>query len=301
VFPFHTHGRTRLAAVAAAFVALLAAAFGCGASASRSAGTTPTSPHGSWWRPGSQRIAWQWELAHPLQLGNTIDMGLETRTSSGAPAGDPTVYDIDGFDTPASTVAALHRRGAHVICYIEIGAAEDYRPDYGRFPRSSLGKPVEGYPDERYLDIRDERVAALIKARISMCHQKGFDAVEPDIDDSYSDPTGFPLTEADNIAHDRALAGYAHSLGMAWGQKNGDADAEFSAELQPTADFLLDEQCFEYGTCDVVAPPYSLAGKPVFEAEYNLPVADFCAQANSRNFNSVRYDVQLDGSRQPCR
>ena len=62
------------------------------------------------------------------------------------------------------------------------------------------------------------------------CAAKGFDAVEPDIDDSYTDSDRLPHHRGkQNIRYDRTLGAYAHSLGLAWGQKNGDNDPEFSA------------------------------------------------------------------------
>jgi len=254
-----------------------------------------------WWHPGSAPIEWQWELDHPLHLSSPKDMGEGATTPSGNPAGNPTVYDIDGFQNPASTVAALHRAGDRVICYIEVGAAENYRPDYHEFLTRDLGKKVPGYPAERYLDIDSVRVRRIIEARIAMCHRKGFDGVEPDIDDSYSDDTGFTITEAANVAYDLALAAYAHHLGLAWGQKNGDNDPHFSRLVEPRADFLLDEQCFQYATCGIVAPPYLRARKAVFEVEYSLPRSRFCAQANGLEFNSMKMNVALAGGRQPCR
>ncbi len=87
----------------------------------------------TWWRPPAA-LSWQWELDHPLDLSSAADMGTGVSTYVGTPAPDPTVYDIDGFDNPAATVSALHARGDHVICYIEVGAAENYRPDYAQFP-----------------------------------------------------------------------------------------------------------------------------------------------------------------------
>ena len=261
----------------------------------------PPAGRPAWWHPGAAAIEWQWELDHPLNLHSRSDMGLGAVLLSGRLAGDPTVYDIDGFDNSAATVAALHRAGDRVICYIEVGAAETYRPDYRSFPARDLGRRVPGYPQERYVDIGDPAVRRLIEARISMCARKGFDADEPDIDDSYADRTGFRITEAENLVYDIALAGYAHRLGLAWGQKNGDADPAFSRSLEPYADFLIDEQCFQYGTCSIVTPPYRRAGKAVFEVEYTLPRSRFCAAANRDGFDSMRMSVALAGGRQPCR
>lgn len=251
-----------------------------------------------WWQPGSTPIAWQWVLAN---LASASDMGTGVRTASGAAAPNPTVYDIDGFSNSAATVAALHARGNRVICYLEVGAAEDYRPDYDQFPAAALGNGLSGYPSERYLNITNPQVAATIKARIAMCAGKGFDAIEPDIDDSHANQTGFPITEAENIAYNRNLAAYAHSLGLGWGQKNGDNDVQFSQALEPTTDFALDESCYEFDTCTAAFGPYLNAHKAVFEVEYKLPTSGFCPRANSQNLNSEKQTVGLSGGREPCR
>src|SRR4051794_10561576 len=63
------------------------------------------------------------------------------------------VYDVDGFETTAAEVAALHADGRHVVCYVDVGTAEDFRPDYSSFPSSVLGRK-NGWPGERWLDIR---------------------------------------------------------------------------------------------------------------------------------------------------
>jgi hypothetical protein len=137
-----------------------------------------------WVPPSGVNLPWQWELDHPLNTSNPSDMGTGVRLPNGQPAPDPVVYDIDGFDNPASTVTTLHGIGAHVICYIEVGAAETYRADYSHFPKAVIGRTVPGYPAEKYIDIRSSAVVSIIEARISMCAGKGFDAVEPDIDES---------------------------------------------------------------------------------------------------------------------
>jgi hypothetical protein len=261
----------------------------------------PSSPPTGWWHPGAAPISWQWELDHPLRLHNASDMGTNATLPDGKRAPVPAVYDIDLFINPASTVKGLHQRGDKVICYMEVGAAENYRPDYHEFPKSVLGKKVPGYSAERYLDINAPVVRRIIERRIAMCAAKGFDGVEPDIDDSYTDNTGFHITETQNIAYDRTLAAYAHARHLAWGQKNGDSDTRFSRQVERFADFLLDEQCFEYGSCGTVTPPYIKAKKAVFEVEYNLPRSRFCARADRDDFNSQRMNVALAGGRQPCR
>jgi hypothetical protein len=217
----------------------------------------------------------------------------------GQPAPDPVMYDIDGFDNTAATVAALHAAGKHAICYIESGAWEDYRPDAGQYPASVLGNAMDGYPSERYVDIRSAAVVALVQARVKMCADKGFDAVEPDIDDSYQEPTGFPITQADNVKFNTTIANYAHSLGLSMGLKNGN-EPSFAAAMEPAVDFVLTEQCFQYGECGSYKP-FTNAGKAVLSVEYNVGVGSFCPQANTLGFNAVKQNVNLAGGRTPCR
>ena len=251
-----------------------------------------------WWVPPAA-LEWQWEIDHPLSLSSASDMGTGVSTYLATPAANPTVYDIDGFDNSATTVAALRNAGDHVICYIEVGAAENYRTDYSEFPTADLGRSMPGYSAERYININDPAVVSIIEARISMCAAKGFNAVEPDIDDSYTDDTGFAISKAENIAYDRTLAAYAHGLGLSWGLKNGD-DSTFASALEPTSDFVIDEQCHQYNTCGAFTS-YVAAGKAVLEVEYNLAASSFCPAANAANEDAMLMNVNLKGGRTPCR
>ena len=114
--------------------------------------------------------------------------------------------DLDLFDIRTSTVAALKRQGKHVICYMSAGSWESWRPDAKAFPPSVRGKPLAGWPGERWLDIRQLSVlAAPMRARLDLCKSKGFTAVDPDNVDGYETDTGFPLTKADAVTYLRFL------------------------------------------------------------------------------------------------
>ncbi|MFE6994137.1 endo alpha-1,4 polygalactosaminidase, partial [Streptomyces pharetrae] len=90
------------------------------------------------------------------------------------------------FENTAADVARLHRDGRRVICYVNVGAWEDFRPDRDAFPRSVLGRP-NGWHGERWLDIRRVSVLRpLMERRFDMCRDKGFDAVEPDLMEGYA-------------------------------------------------------------------------------------------------------------------
>ena len=318
----------RTAITVAGLCLLSAVACGAGATALSATGhgTDPRAAsggaHRSWWHPTDSGPGdgpeFQWELDHPLNPRSASDMGIGARNAAGRTAGDPTVYDIDGIDNPASTVAALHRRHDKVICYIEVGAAGNYYPAAEEHLRVTyyaqlavardLGARVPGYP-ERYLNINARSTLRIVESMIrQQCAAKKFDAVEPDIDDSYTDSTGFRITEKQNEGYDKALGAYAHGLGLAWGQKNGDNDPAFSRALEPTTDFLLDEECNFYRTCGIVAPPYLRARKLVLDAEYTgdwgpnvrADLRRFCAADKAARMDGTLFAAALAGGRNPC-
>jgi hypothetical protein len=281
-------------------------------------GPGPGSPK-TWWHPAASGPnhgpEFQWMLDHPLNTRDAADMGGAGRTGGAG----PTVYDIDGIINPASTVRDLHRLHDKAICYIEVGAAGNYYSAAAEgVPVSyfaqlkaagDLGRGVPGYP-EYYLDINAPSTLRIIEAMIrQQCFAKGFDAVEPDIDDSYTDTAGFTITEAENIRYDKILGVYAHSLGLAWGQKNGDNDPRFSAALEPSTDFLLDEECNFFRTCGTVTTPYVKAGKLVLNAEYTddwggdaaRDLGKFCGYDASHHIDGTLFTNSLAGPRYPCR
>lgn len=255
--------------------------------------TTIAPPSGSYWIPGNQLIEWQWELDHALNLSSQTDVPLVNA-----------VYDIDGFDNPASTVTSLHNQGDHVICYIDVGTYEPGRSDSSQFPSGLLGNGVSGWPGERWLNTSSSgpyysTLQAIMTARFKTCHDKGFDAVEPDNIDGSENNTGFALTNAQSIAYAKWFASAVHSFGMSVAQKNF---VDQSAALVGSFDFVINEQCSQYGECNSLAP-YPNANKAVFEAEYTpTSTSSFCPAANAANRNAVLFNINLDGkTRVSCR
>jgi hypothetical protein len=234
---------------------------------------------GAWWQPPA-KLTFYWQLQGALKTS--------------VPA---SVYDVDGFETSAAEVTALHAADRHVVCYIDVGTAEDFRPDYSEFPKSVLGRS-NGWPGERWLDIRQlSIIEPIMTARFQMCREKGFDAVEPDNMEGAFNKTGFPITPAQQLTYDLWVADEVHSLGMAVLQKN---DAEQSAEQEPYFDGVLTEQCNEYSECSDFEP-YLLAGKPVINAEYKLKTARFCAADEAAGIIGARFNLALNGKRfEPC-
>ncbi len=272
--------------------------------------SVPHAQASSWWTPSLGNQPWQWELSHPLRLSNARDMGTDDKLPNGTHAPDPVIYDIDGIINPKSTVAALHAQGKHVVCYIEVGAAGNYysaadeglSTTYYDQLRSAgvFGRKVPGYP-EYYLNIRSPATVSVIESMIAkQCAAKGFDAVETDIDDEYTDNSGFALTKGVEEQYMTTLAIYMHGLGLGWWIKNPDDTGDgYASDMYPLADAVLTEQCNQYATCGLLSA--YLGHKAVFDAEYHLKTSSFCSTDDRRGFNGAKFNVGLTGIRKPCR
>jgi hypothetical protein len=225
------------------------------------------------------------------------------------PYRDVEMYDVDGFETTAKRVASMHAAGVKAVCYIDAGTYERFRPDADKFPKALLGRK-NGWPGERWLDIRllqrrHSILRSIMDRRLDMCRRKGFDMVELDNVDGYTNKTGFALSAADQLFFDATLANDVHRRGMSVLQKN---DNEQIPKLLPYFDGALNEQCNQYRECTTRQngrfglDQYIDAGKPVFQAEYKLAPRRFCDADNANDFNGVRFDLRLDDKRfQPCR
>lgn len=182
------------------------------------------------------------------------------------------VMELDGFDTPASVVSALHDLGKRAVCYIDVGTWENWRPDATRFPSDVLGKPDSGWPGERWLDIRKLSVLLpIMRSRFAMCKRKGFDAIDPDNVDGVENDTGFPLTVREQLRYDRAIAAAAHADGLSVALKS---DADEASALEPSFDFVVNEQCAQYDECSELEP-FVHHKKAVYDIEYTSSLS-FC-------------------------
>ncbi|MDY6972234.1 MAG: endo alpha-1,4 polygalactosaminidase [Thermodesulfobacteriota bacterium] len=128
-------------------------------------------------------------------------------------------------------------------------------------------KTLEGWPDERQLDIRRlYLLGPILKSRLGLALRKGCDGVEPDNGDGYTNSTGFPLTFQDQLNFNIWLADEAHARSLPIGLKN---DLGQINELLCYYDWALNEQCFQYNEW-YLPVPFVNAGKAVFGVEYEL-------------------------------
>jgi hypothetical protein len=223
------------------------------------------------WRP-RLRTTWHWQIegkiTRPFFPVTMYDIDLEDAVPSRR------VRRVPGFGEVvwkkglnAGIVGRLHRAGKIVICYVDTGAWENYRPDAGLFPRAVIGNR-SGWPGERWLDIRRSawsRFAPIMWARFQLAAEIGCDGVEPDQNNPVGNDPGFPIT----LAHEKAwyleVARQAHARGLSVGMKNG--VEVLDRALVRAFDWALNEECLYYHEC-LFQEPFIKARKAVFHTEY---------------------------------
>ena len=265
---------------------------------------------GACWHP-ALNARWQYQLQGVAAYASTggINVGISATPFTGGAAVSPSVFDIDlyvdqaisGNNTTFNTAAlsAIHAAGKKAICYLSAGTWENWRVDANQFPASVLGNK-NGWPGEKWLDIRQTSILLpIMEARVQKCAQAGFDGVEWDNVDGYSNRTGFPLTAADQLTYNASLANLAHKYGLTVALKN---DVEQVPDLASYFDYAINEQCQQYNECTSYSTNFINAGKTVFQVEYKLHLDKFCPQANSANRNAILKDFDLfDTPYTPCR
>lgn len=244
--------------------------------------TSNLTPETDWWHP-TVGLTWQWQID---------DLDIDTSIEAD-------VYDVDLY-VDQTIIDELHAKGRKVICYMSVGSWEDWRPDKDAFPPEVLGKDYEGWKGERWLDIRQiDKLAPIMLARLDLCKAKGFDAVEPDNMEIYTNDTGFPLTYDDQLQFALWLADESHKRGLAIGVKNAQDQVK---DLLSHFDFAITEDAFYYGWAKDMLP-FIESGKPLFAAEYtDLPgdFAAFCAQSKQLNFSTILKKRGLDAWLETC-
>lgn len=222
---------------------------------------------------------WNWQLNGTLNSSYNVN-----------------VYDVDLFETTAATITSLKASGKKVICYFSAGSAENFRPDYGSFLSTDIGKPLNGWPGERWLDVRSQNVLDVMESRLILAQSKGCDGVEPDNVDSQIQDTCFSATANDQLAFNRAIANSARSKGMSVALKN---DPNQVTALVSYYDFAVTEQCYYYNECSAYFP-FSASGKPIFNAEYDVSYRSnpaqnaLCTYSNANSIKTIVFALGLD-------
>jgi hypothetical protein len=296
----------------------------------QSAGCAPAvacSGHGCWFPATNSR--WQYQLqAARNKAGDClfistggINVNITGTSFTGVGPVSPGVFDIDFQTDGACTggtisqengaaVAAIHAKGAKAICYIDAGGAESFRPDFPAYQTFNdncggclFGRPIGGFRNEFWLNINNNQgqrdfILGQISQRLDHCKTDGFDGVEMDVVDAWSNRTGLTITPDTQLLFNTALANLAHTKGLTVALKN---DVEQIPDLAPYFDYAINEQCQQYSECGNYTT-YFAPTKAVFQVEYKLSTSKFCPQANTDNRNAILKSFDLfDTPWTPCR
>jgi cysteinyl-tRNA synthetase len=101
----------------------------------------------------------------------------------------------------ADEIAALQATGKQVLAYFEIGAIEEYRPEWSQVPADLKLGPVDGWPDEQYVKYWDERWWPIVQGRLDRALAAGFTGCYLDMVVTYEEiPANAAGTNRDDLA-----------------------------------------------------------------------------------------------------
>jgi hypothetical protein len=204
-------------------------------------------------------LTWQWQITGKVDTSHDVE-----------------VYDVDVFDLTDAVREQLEADGRIVLCYFSAGSYEPWRDDADQFPPEAIGRPLDGWPDERWLDHTHPRVRAIMQDRLDTAAAWGCDGVEPDNVTAHHNRTGFGLNATEQLDYNRFLADEAHLRGMAVALKN---DVEQVGDLIDWFDLTVNEECAAYDECNTLRP-FVKADKAVLHTEYVDDWSDARARAD---------------------
>lgn len=249
-------------------------------------GPIPCQGSNCWYPPhldsAGKPMRWDWQIQ--------VDANHPLTQRTGSAAVD--MYDIDGFNTTASTVSTIKTTWVantyahpHVTCYLDLGTWEDFRPDAqawtfgaGSVPQL-VGNVLGNYSNEHWIDVRGiSAMNTLVQNRIEQqCASKGFDTVEIDNIDGWDAVTksGFLLTMEDAEAWLADLANRIHNLGMTVLWKN---EPYLTYWALPRFDGVLNEECYHYKECTAVQDAGTMTNPACNLTDKKCGYDDFVAQ-----------------------
>lgn len=240
----------------------------------------------------TEKTYWTPEVGDLLQIqyaDEPLDLSVEAY-----------VFSIDLFESSQEAINKLHGQGKHVICYINTGAWEEYRPDADAFPESVIGRDYEGWPGEKWLDIRHfERFEDIMLARFDLAEKKDCDGIDADNMQNFEEETGFTISANDQLAYNIWLSEQAHQRGLSIGLKNNPQQVD---DLLEYFDWSLIEDCHFYDWCDM-QQPFINSNKPVFQVEYTDnfgSIDDFCSHSSRLGYSGMLKNRDLDAWVQYC-
>ena len=196
---------------------------------------------------------------------------------------------VDLFDASTSRISALKRQKKQVICYFSAGSSENWRPDFKKFPASALGRPLDGWAGERWIDYRNATVVKIMRDRIALARSKGCQGVDPDNIDGHRNQTGFSLHSRNQRDFIEKLSASARAAGLKIGLKNS---PETAWDLERLTDFVVVEECSKYQECSSYKA-FQNNGKPIYQIEYRSKSTSLCADASRRGASLIFSNMDL--------
>jgi hypothetical protein len=222
-----------------------------------------------------------------IQLSGALDTSL-----------DVDVFVAD-FQTDTAVIRGLHDAGRIVMCYFSAGTAEEFRDDWERFPENALGAELPDYPNERFVDVRDDTVRAIMEDRVIAAEAAGCDGIHPSGLAVFGASTGLDFDRAAQLDYNRWLAETVHARGLSIGLVDG--DTSLAEALVADFDWTVVWSCL-LTDCPSAAP-FTSAGKPALLVEYGdeARAGEVCPLAESLKLSVIiKRNANLDAFRVGC-
>lgn len=138
--------------------------------------------------PGSSGVTWPDVTSWVYQLTGYLNDRLDQIAGSNFHLA---VVDLarDGSSSyfSAGEIAAVQATGKLVLAYFEIGAIENYRPEWPLVPPDLMLGPVSGWPGEQYVKYWDPRWWPIVQGRVDQAIAAGFDGAYLDMVVTYEE------------------------------------------------------------------------------------------------------------------
>jgi endo-alpha-1,4-polygalactosaminidase (GH114 family) len=170
---------------------------------------------------------------------------------------------VDMYDVSSTDIAKLKSQGTKPIAYFS-SQYENWRKDASQFSKSDIGKSLDGWKGENWINPRSAAVRAIMLKRLDYAKSRGFYGVDVDNVDFYEFSNGFGSGASDAVDYVKFLARAAHARGLKFGLKNA---VDIIPATRGVIDYYVNEQAHQYDDLDA----YRGVSKPVFNIEYRRP------------------------------
>lgn len=206
------------------------------------------------------------------------------------------VVDVDPEDVTSDQIRELRARGVYPVCYVNVGAWEDWRADADLFPKEVIGKGYPNLPGAHWLNVsKQNEFFHLMESRIKVCADKGFLGVDADNVDGWKHDTGFRITDQEEARYIERLSATAHNQGLAFSLRN---NLEQIDHLIGNIDMAIVEDCHGGDACKHWSTVLG-DGKAVFVIEYSDESFAQCKD-DPPGMTTIRKTVKLDSWVKDC-